>query len=82
MVRTLTTGPDGSCIAAEETRQQTQSAPLIEGHNSSKAGSSKVSAGEKRQLRKPEPNQPDRAKHWFDAPSAEQLLESEAAVVT
>ncbi len=52
MVSTLTAGPDGNYIAAEET----QSAPLIESHNGSEAGG-KVSRsngeGEKLQLAKP-----------------------------
>ncbi|HEX4031382.1 MAG TPA: hypothetical protein VHX20_13515 [Terracidiphilus sp.] len=84
MVRTVTTGADGNYIAAEETPQETQFAHLIEGHDGSKAsskiGSIKVRAGEKLQLGKPGPNKPDSAKHWFDTRSAEQLLESEAAL--
>jgi hypothetical protein len=109
MVRTLTTGADGNYIAAEETPLETQSVPLIEGHNDSKVGS-KVAANKKLRLDepgldkpgldkpgpdkpdpdkpspdKPRPNKPDLAKLWpgklqFDTPSAEKLLESEAAL--
>jgi hypothetical protein len=94
MVRTLTTGADGNYIAAEETPLETQSVPLIEGHNDSKVGS-KIGANKKLRLDepgldkpgpdKPRPNKPDLAKLWppklqFDTPSAEKLLESEAAL--
>jgi hypothetical protein len=75
MVRTVTTGADGNYIAAEETPQETQFVPLIEGHDRVD-----TRAGEKLQLGKPGPNKPDSAKHWFDTRSAEQLLESEAAL--